>query len=951
MPALPPDLAREIRAFFEPFFRLEVDRPDQLAIPLGAWEGYSQIVFEGSAYDFSQRLIFQLPDDQLKAVLASIASDSGEIGQQQADGFQAAIDDATRRMAAAAAGSLRAYYQSIVRDLSSPRYELDRRFVQLTMLLDQGPEAQGVRFVPDMQQRQYDSLVTLQEEIDDRALVLLGRPGSGKTTLLKRLQLEVAWEELAGSTGKVAFFAPLNAFRGPHRGAPPPPPRDWLAGLWRSQMPQLDDFETLLVGGRLLLLLDGLNEIPHSDAPEYRERVEQWRDFVQQTLPYGNTVFFSCRSLDYSASLSSEAVPVRQVRVEPLAPAQIEDFLQQHLGDGSGAAVYEQLRKDERQLELYSTPFFLRLLAGQIGDSGEMPAGQAALLTGFVRRTLHREVVERHHHLFEPDGLLSADDAQQVIQKIWDGPFDLPGEGLLIPRLAALAFAMQDSKEEGEASQVRVKEKEARDLLALPQARDLIAAGIQLNVLDKDLARREILFYHQLIQEYFAARVLAHEQDAERVFVPWRVGETAPALEEEVARLEISDPLPGLPATGWEETTLLAAAMAHDQDQFVGDLIAANLPLAARCAAAPEVTVSSSLVQTLQEALLARIGDAQADLRARIAAAETLGELGDPRFQRREGPFGPYLLPPLAAIAGGTYTIGADEGPFDDEKPAHPVPIRDFEMGLFPVTNAEYALFIKAGGYDNLEWWETEAAQAWLRGEGSSEGQKAWVYDVREQLQGLSDEAIRAGTFTPEQIEAYLWIKHANEDELEAQLAEWYPEGKIYKEPEFWSDGRFNPPAQPAVGVTWFEARAYCAWLSEQTGERYELPSEAEWEAAARGLEGRDYAYGRTFDAARCNTFETHIRRTTPVGVFPGGRTPDTGIYDLSGNIWEWTSSIYKPYRYDPADGRDAPQDAAARRVLRGGSWRGDRDLARAASRSGSDPRYRDFDDGFRVVR
>jgi formylglycine-generating enzyme required for sulfatase activity len=957
MPTLPPELATEIRQFFEPFFRREIDRVDRLSVPLGAWDGYSRLTFEGSTYDFSARIVHDLPGEQLKDVLRSLTSASGEQEKERIADFCTAVDQAEQLLAAAAADSLRATHQSAVRELSSPQFQLDRRFVQLTLLLDQGPQAQGVRFVPDAQKRRYDSLATLLEEVDERALVLLGRPGSGKTTLLKRLQLKTAWAELAVATGKAVFFVPLNTFRGPQRGAPPPPPREWLAASWASQFPRLDDFETFFAAGRLLLLLDGLNEIPHGEAQEYRDRVDQWRDFVQHSISSGNTFLFSCRSLDYSASLSSEAVPVRQVRLEPLALPQIEAFLRLHLGDDEGAAVYDQLQGDEKQLQLFSTPFFLRLLAEQVTGSGEMPAGQAALLTGFVRRTLHREVVYRRHRLFDPGTLLSADDVQQVIDRAWDSPFDLPREGLLIPKLAALAFAMQDSETEGEASQVRIKEKGARDLLALPQARDLIAAGIQLNVLDKDVARRELLFTHQLVQEYFAARVLARTPQPQLVLVPWRADEVTPALEETLAGLEASDPLPLLPTTGWEETTILAAAMTPDTDPFVADLMPGNLPLAARCAAAVEVRVSPQLVAELQQALIARIGDPQADLRARIAAAQALGELGDPRFERRTGAHGEYLRPPLASIAGGDYTIGDDASAYDDEKPAHPVQIAAFKMGLFPVTNAEYGLFMQAGGYDDGRWWETEAAQAWRRGEGGNEGQKQSARDMQAYLQDFSDDVLRGQQATPEQIESWLWLKNASAEELEKQYDEWYPADEAVRQPAFWDDSSFNHPAQPVVGVSWYEARAYCAWLSAQTGKAYGLPSEVEWEAAARGFEGRAYAYGAHFDAARCNTFETHIRRTTPVGVFPGGVTAE-GIADLSGNIWEWTTTVWgesvqRPtfgYPYVAGDGREELGNALARRVVRGGSWLYDQIGARSAYRYFNHPASRLLNAGFRVV-
>ena len=122
-----------------------------------------------------------------------------------------------------------------------------------------------------------------------------------------------------------------------------------------------------------------------------------------------------------------------------------------------------------------------------------------------------------------------------------------------------------------------------------------------------------------------------------------------------------------------------------------------------------------------------------------------------------------------------------------------------------------------------------------------------------------------------------------SDDAFETLLAEWYPSGR-QTQPAYWNDDAFNNPAQPVVGMCWFEARAYCAWLSAQTGQTFRLPTEAEREAAARGGQRRRYtlwggqrrryAFGNNFDAARCNTFETHIRRTTPIGVFPGGKTP-----------------------------------------------------------------------------
>ena len=109
-------------------------------------------------------------------------------------------------------------------------------------------------------------------------------------------------------------------------------------------------------------------------------------------------------------------------------------------------------------------------------------------------------------------------------------------------------------------------------------------------------------------------------------------------------------------------------------DSEVAALEAPNLSLAGRCAAPAEVPVPPPQRQRLQQALMARSRDPEADLRARIAAARALGDLGDPRFEKRRGADGDYLLPPLVPIEGGVYPLGSDEGLYQNE--AKPQPIR-----------------------------------------------------------------------------------------------------------------------------------------------------------------------------------------------------------------------------------------------------------------------------------
>jgi formylglycine-generating enzyme required for sulfatase activity len=271
-------------------------------------------------------------------------------------------------------------------------------------------------------------------------------------------------------------------------------------------------------------------------------------------------------------------------------------------------------------------------------------------------------------------------------------------------------------------------------------------------------------------------------------------------------------------------------------------------------------------------------------------------------------------------------------------------------MGQFPVTNAEWALFMKAGGYEDERWWVTEEDKAWRRGDLGSEGTKQTYREFRKARQADFDSwRASRSDLTLADIDILQGMIRMTDGEFEAQLNTRYPAGR-QAQPSKWNDDAFNNSSQPVVGVSWYEARAYCAWLSTQTDQTFRLPTEAEWEAAARGREGRRFAYGNDFDATRCNIFETHIRRTTPIGVFPGGETLDTRLIDMTGNVWDWTSSLFKQYPYDPADGRENPITGNGGRVVRGGSWDCSPNLTRAAFRDHLTPDGRNDGQGFRVA-
>jgi formylglycine-generating enzyme required for sulfatase activity len=168
---------------------------------------------------------------------------------------------------------------------------------------------------------------------------------------------------------------------------------------------------------------------------------------------------------------------------------------------------------------------------------------------------------------------------------------------------------------------------------------------------------------------------------------------------------------------------------------------------------------------------------------------------------------------------------------------------------------------------------------------------------------------------------------------------------------------RFQMAGHPRERVSWYDAMAFCRWFSYRLGGSYSiehpnrwavrLPTEWEWEKAARGTDGLAYPYGDQFDVKKSNTRESGIGQTTPVTAYPEGASP-CGALDMSGNVWEWTLGTYEK----SADDADNVEIASAlQRMVRGGSWAFDQGYARPAYRLSDDPFLRSIDVGFRVVR
>ena len=247
--------------------------------------------------------------------------------------------------------------------------------------------------------------------------------------------------------------------------------------------------------------------------------------------------------------------------------------------------------------------------------------------------------------------------------------------------------------------------------------------------------------------------------------------------------------------------------------------------------------------------------------------------------------------PCMILIPAGRYRMGNASGrAAPDQGPAHQVYLDAYYIDKHEVTFGEYEQFIQDGGYEKKRFWTKEG----------------WEFIQSNEIKG------------------YLTLGQPLAGKTTQKL--------------------YNAPNQPVIGISWYEADAYCRWAGKR------LPTEAEWEKAARGEKGFLYPWGNEMIFENIPYRITNGRRTVSVGSFPKGASP-YGVRDMAGNVWEWCRDWYDGayYTKSPSQNPQGPK-SGTHHVLRGGGWGSTRLQLQSIYRYYDLPTYRGFNVGFRCA-
>ncbi len=889
----------------------------------------------------------------LNAVLKGASKPLEKVGEDAGNRFLQRDDAVTRYLRAVIPEYRHFKFRGLdtrAKNIFTP--ELDQAYISLRMTPDADEKRAGTLRDADpeiaaaMFREQIEPLTLAQAIQRANRLAIVGAAGSGKSTLLQWAGLAMArarvdkralteeqraFVQATSDKPLLPILIPLRAFHDDcvaHKQTRSATSLLAFLGKYISEKhPTLDlpteFFETQLRGAGCLVMFDGVDEVPPDERAAVRAAME---DFVREFSNTANRYLVTSRAYAYFGT--AQVAGFEKCEVQNLTPAQHDALIESwcraaYEGDEAVTQARDLMARleiaDERVRALAVTPLMTTIFALVHYDRKELPKQRAELYEHAVRILLTEPYKE---------GAARGD---------WEERRN---------RLAAIAFEMHtravEELPEDDLVDLCWRAFGSDEKLARKAARAFLREVADRGGLLEEVNGKYGFFTHRTFREFLAGRYLGEEKtaDEQRALLRERLGNDQ---WDEATRLAA-----GFLAINGErranDLILLIAALGADEELRAHALTLAGRALSDLPPARVQAETQAQVSRALLEFFTAQPPRVAPHLRRPLGLA--LGAVGDPRFARSPlviGEGAGWRVPELVTIPAGEFQMGTSEaeadllkgqnaGSYSDEKPQHTVHVSEFAIGKYPVTNAEFRAFWQAKGYKKQTYWS----------------ERGWLW--------------RTG-----KLDADLSVYGEENRKL---VKDWLDNRTVEKrgEPFYWKEPQWNAPNLPVVGVTWFEAEAYCNWLTEirkkgerETGKqvRYRLPTEAEWERAARGQQNYLWSWGNEWSKEKCNSSESEFNVTSPVGMYPDGTWTDeqgnfVGPLDMIGNVWEWCGDWYQADLYETRAGEQTinprgPTSGNAR-VIRGGSWVLGRGSCRAACRLGHEPMYFDLNLGFRVV-
>jgi len=907
--------------------------------------------------NIEDRLTLTSPAHRMPRLILSAYPNSGPYVSTAPDQLYELLQNGANRVLAVAPELLRGLRNLPLktrRDYDLARFikwsqdRLDTAYVKLSLRLAGGEATSSA-----VTRRETSLVDIISDHRSSELVVLKGPPGAGKSLQLRHLETYQALDSIRrGSPDDypMAFCVAL----GEHAVADTETPMDWLRSRW-AQRVQVERFQTLdvrLRRGNIVLLLDGFNEIPFGNSEDRRRWMLRWRSAVHHDLlaDSNNRVVVACRSRDLNVALGSDETPQTTVEMAPLTHDELIGIAQRR-NPTAAVQLQNAIDVDPSLITLYSTPFSLTDYLDHATTAPGVPRSQSEIFCRRIASALGRERRRQNFRIFDSRWL--PDD---IVSRILELPTSTGITPLLrsMPLMAALgqlahqltAPAHGDTLSRHSAA-IAFDEclSQLQSYLSLDnvsEAQDALYAAVDLDLLT--LNEGVVRFQHQTLQEFFTATLL--DDDRLLAAIELKPGDfelKLGLLSSVIEELSPGDELQVVPSTGFEEVFARAAELRPD---LVDRCIDQNPWLASEriMNVSPTQTGSNSRRDAAMRELRHRATEAS-DVRERIGSLLALAELGwrPDWLVATES----RSLATTADVPGGTWRLGCSErmaSVIGSSRPPRTVELAPFRIGRFAVTNVEYESFIVDGGYQETRYWSVEG---WLWRTGAyplDQVYERWLRrrDVVVGKGDLALDLLHAGRVSITEAAAILRFAQMSDDEVRS-IAETLV-GRTIDGPAFARDARFANPLQPVIGVSPYEAEAYCRWLSARSGHQIRLPTEDEWEAAAiyswLGHDGTldEIAMPEQWSPTFGNTAELHLNRPSPVGAFSDRASLDgVRAAEFSGNVFEWVLDSFRP-------------GEEWRRVCRGGSWRHLIRRAHPAYRGRGDLTTRNDDDGFRIA-